>query len=139
MESGGSLTVRYKTELTDLTAEKDSILDINKDVVMKGDILIDRQAVMGGSFDYNSIFTSENISSLTVSNGINDIFKDTLINNAKGKIWYLKTANTILPAVRRKKAAAWQPFPAGTISVLKAAKTGRRPYRSSATWPMTAL
>ena len=81
----GSLTVRYKTELTDLTAEKDSILDINKDVVMKGDILIDRQAVMGGSFDYNSIFTSENISSLTVSNGINDIFKDTLINNAKGK------------------------------------------------------
>lgn len=85
VESGGSLTVRYKTELTDLTAEKDSILDINKDVVMKGDILIDRQAVMGGSFDYNSIFTSENISSLTVSNGINDIFKDTLINNAKGK------------------------------------------------------
>lgn len=83
--NGGSLTVRYKTELTDLTAEKDSILDINKDVVMKGDILIDRQAVMGGSFDYNSIFTSENISSLTVSNGINDIFKDTLINNAKGK------------------------------------------------------
>lgn len=85
VESGGSLTVRYKTELTDLTAEKDSILDINKDVVMKGDILIDRQAVMGGSFDYNFIFTSENISSLTVSNGINDIFKDTLINNAKGK------------------------------------------------------
>lgn len=85
VQSGGSLTVLYKTELTDLTAEKDAILDISKDAVMKGDIYIDRQAEMGGAFDYNSIFTSENISSLTVSNGINNIFKDTLVNDTKGK------------------------------------------------------
>ncbi|MBE6445520.1 MAG: hypothetical protein E7019_05695, partial [Alphaproteobacteria bacterium] len=68
VEKGGQLITKAESIIEGLVAKAESILNVDKDTLLKGDIVVDKLAnVSGSSYDFNSLFQNENASSLTVT------------------------------------------------------------------------
>jgi len=75
VEKGGNLITKAESIIDGLVAKAESILNVDKDTLLKGDIVVDKLAnVSGSSYDFNSLFQNENASSLTVTGGVNEVF-----------------------------------------------------------------
>ncbi len=75
VEKGGNLIAKAESIIDGLVAKAESILNVDKDTLLKGDIVVDKLAnVSGSSYDFNSLFQNENASSLTVTGGVNEVF-----------------------------------------------------------------
>ena len=86
--AGGTLEAQTQARLHNLLAKSDSYLNISADTLLTGNIIIDRHANLGGSYDYKKIFKDNitNGASLILEGGINNnLNKDSLINTAQNK------------------------------------------------------
>ena len=83
VELGGKLVAKAAAVVENMTAKAQSILEVDQDAVLKGDIVIDKEAdISGSSYDFSKIFSNANldIDSLTVVGGVHEAFTDTLVN-----------------------------------------------------------
>ena len=86
--AGGTLEAQTQARLHNLLAKSDSYLNISADTLLTGNIIIDRHANLGGSYDYKKIFKDNitNGASLILEGGINNnLNKDSLINTSQNK------------------------------------------------------
>ena len=86
--NGGKLVAAPSSKLHNMFADNGAVLDIDQDSVLSGNIIIDANAVMGGSYDYGTIFKDEvaDEGSLTLVGGINGILdENSLINQTSDK------------------------------------------------------
>lgn len=86
--NGGKLVAAPSSKLHNMFADNGAVLDIDKDSVLSGNVIIDANAVMGGSYDYGTIFKDEvaDEGSLTLVGGINNILdENSLINQTSDK------------------------------------------------------
>lgn len=86
--NGGKLVAAPSSKLHNMFADNGAVLDIDQDSVLSGNIIIDANAVMGGSYDYGTIFKDEvaDEGSLTLVGGINNILdENSLINQTSDK------------------------------------------------------
>ena len=88
VNSGGSLQAAMQAKLNNLLAKGGAILDIDNGAVLTGDIIIEADAKLGGSYDYGNIFKDEvtESGSLTLVGGLNDaLVESSLVNNVADK------------------------------------------------------
>ena len=86
--NGGKLVAAPSSQLHNMFADNGAVLDIDKDSVLSGNVIIDANAVMGGTYDYGTIFKDEvaDEGSLTLVGGINNILdENSLINQTSDK------------------------------------------------------
>ncbi len=86
--NGGKLVAAPSSQLHNMFADNAAVLNIDKDSLLSGNIIIDANAVMGGSYDYGTIFKDEvaDEGSLTLVGGINGILdENSLINQTSDK------------------------------------------------------
>ncbi|MBR2922804.1 MAG: autotransporter domain-containing protein [Alphaproteobacteria bacterium] len=86
--AGGTLEAQTQARLHNLLAKSDSYLNISAGTLLTGNIIIDRHANLGGSYDYKKIFKDNitNGASLILEGGINNnLNRDSLINTAQDK------------------------------------------------------
>ena len=83
--NGGSFTAETNTDLNNLVALGQSNLDLSDGANLTGDITISKNSILGGTYNYNTIFDDVNISSLVVVNGVNEKFNNQLEATVAGK------------------------------------------------------
>ncbi len=81
----GTLTTNSGAELNNLEALGTANLALADGTNLIGKVAVSQGATLGGTYDYGNIFDNANISSLTVVNGINEKFNNTLEATAAGK------------------------------------------------------
>lgn len=88
VNSGGKLSAEMQAKLHNMLAQNGAILDIDKDAYLAGNIIIEANAIMGGSYDYSKIFKDDVVDSgsLTLVGGLNDILNEnSLVNTTADK------------------------------------------------------
>ncbi len=88
VNSGGKLETEVSAKLNNLLANGGAILDIDAGSILTGNVIIDANAEMGGTYDYSKIFKDEVLDSgsLTLVGGLNNAMtSDSLINNVADK------------------------------------------------------
>lgn len=83
VEKGGELSAAATARLNNMLAAGGAILNLEDGVVLRGDIVVDKDAdVSGSTFDFSNIFAASNTDakSLTVTGGVNEAFTDKLVN-----------------------------------------------------------
>ena len=86
--NGGKMVAAPSSQLHNMFADNAAVLNIDKDSLLSGNIIIDANAVMGGTYDYGTIFKDEvaDEGSLTLVGGINNILdENSLINQTSDK------------------------------------------------------
>ncbi len=88
IDDGGKLVAAAGSMLHNMLAGGGAELDIDMHSLLTGNIIIDAEAIMGGSYDYSKIFKDEvkDKGSLTLVGGLNDILTESsLINTTADK------------------------------------------------------
>ena len=88
VNSGGALDAAVAAKLHNLLANGGAILDIDSGAVLTGNIILDANAELGGSYDYNKIFKDEvaDEGSLTLVGGLNNLLQaNSLVNTTADK------------------------------------------------------
>ena len=88
IDDGGKLVAAAGSMLHNMLAGGGAELDIDMHSLLTGNIIIDAEAIMGGSYDYSKIFKDEvkDEGSLTLVGGLNDILTESsLINTTADK------------------------------------------------------
>ncbi len=86
VNSGGELSAEAQARLNNLLAKGGAVLDIESGAVLKGDIVIDKDAVMGGTYDYKNFFKQDDEKgSLTLTGGVNSVVEEVLQNPTANK------------------------------------------------------
>ncbi|MBR2034080.1 MAG: autotransporter outer membrane beta-barrel domain-containing protein, partial [Alphaproteobacteria bacterium] len=83
VELGGKLVAEAAAIIENITAKAQSILEIDQDTTLKGNIVIDKEAdISGSTYDFSKIFSNANldVESLTVTGGVHEAFTNTLVN-----------------------------------------------------------
>lgn len=96
VNAGGQLNAQASSILNNLVAYGQSVLDIEDGALLSGNIIIDVNAQLGGTFDYSKIFKDEvdGEGSLTLVGGLNDAFTESsLINSSEAKKLHLTSGN----------------------------------------------
>ena len=89
VKADASLTAKAQARLKNLLAMGGAVLDIDTDSQLTGDIVIDKDAQLGGSYDYSKIFEDDDKDngSLTLVGGLNPTIMqaDSLITETEAK------------------------------------------------------
>lgn len=86
----GSLTAEDAAKVNNLVARNDSSLNIDAGAQLKGDIVIEKDAQLGGSFDYKTVFEDADKGSLTLVGGLNPAMNEALENSEENKVLNLE-------------------------------------------------
>ena len=89
VKADASLTAKAQAKLKNLLAMGGAVLDIDTDSQLTGDIVIDKDAQLGGTYDYSKIFEDDDKDngSLTLVGGLNPTIMqtDSLITETEAK------------------------------------------------------
>ena len=88
VEKGGNLITSINSTVENLIAKAESILSIDENTKLIGNIIIDKLAdISGSTYDFSKIFNDSNseANSLTVVGGVNEAFTDKLVNEDVSK------------------------------------------------------
>ena len=99
VNSGGTLVTENQAKLHNMLANAGANLDIDVGSYLTGNIIIDANAIMGGTYDYSKIFKDEvtDKGSLTLVGGLNNVLNESsLINTTEGKNLHLTAGDYVI-------------------------------------------
>lgn len=83
--NGGKFTAEAGANLNNLAARANANLSLASGANLAGNVTVAESASLGGTYNYNQIFSDAAINSLTVTNGINAKFANSLVATSAGK------------------------------------------------------
>ena len=107
--TGGRLEAQTQARLNNLLAQSGSELNISASSILSGNIIIDKQAILSGNYDYSTIFIPElkDTGSITFIGGLNDVVnEDTLVNTSANKILNLASGDYLIGG-NKQAVAGW--------------------------------
>ena len=125
--AGGSLIAQTQTLINNLEAQANSNLQLENGTTLNGDVIIDAQANLSGSYDFSQIFkddgSADGDGSLTLVGGLNaGLNESSLLNNAKNKKLVLSGGTYELGKTTANSLAGWQEIDVADGAVLKIEK-----------------
>lgn len=82
---GGKFTSETNANINNLAARAGATINIASGANLAGNVTVAQDANLGGTYNYNQIFTDAAINSLTVTNGVNAQFGNSLVATVAGK------------------------------------------------------